>query len=331
MIESACSSPEVEEAPLWVSQGGVILIILCLLQCFWGLSRVCDHYFCESMKVLCDRNKISAGMAGAVFMAVGSSAPDLIISMLALFLGRSTLGLGTIIGSEVFEHLVVSAACVLSSQTGRVQLDRGTFTVICAGYLFCLILLMILLKDGSFKRREFVDCLSVEWYDGFVLMCAYGVYCFLLIKFESSNYRRGGSAKTIEDTTNSNSNSNSNSSSNSSGSSGVSKEKGSRSVEHGPQEIALTIIDHKKRASLEGEKSNVLTSTCIDSQIFNCWFIFLSIYKLYTFVNYYYIYCIRNLHICFSRIGESIQPTGCLLDLSFFLFLLLLCLHLYVF
>lgn len=35
------------------------------------------------------------------------------ISLIAMFVSKSTVGLGTIIGSEIFNHLIISAASVM--------------------------------------------------------------------------------------------------------------------------------------------------------------------------------------------------------------------------
>lgn len=55
---SACADEERDEVPIWISQGGIILIVLGMLAFFWGLAEVCDRYFCASLLVLCEINKI---------------------------------------------------------------------------------------------------------------------------------------------------------------------------------------------------------------------------------------------------------------------------------
>ncbi len=55
---SACADEERNEVPNWISQGGIILIVLGMLVLFWGLAEVCDRYFCAALLVLCEINKI---------------------------------------------------------------------------------------------------------------------------------------------------------------------------------------------------------------------------------------------------------------------------------
>ena len=55
---SACASEEQQEVPAWIKQGGIILVFLGMIICFWSLAQVCDHYFCASLLVLCEEKKI---------------------------------------------------------------------------------------------------------------------------------------------------------------------------------------------------------------------------------------------------------------------------------
>ena len=123
-MTTSCLDLDHEVAPAWVADGGFVILVLVLIQCFWGLARVCEYYFCAALKILCEVYKVPDDVAGATFMARGSSAADLIISVISLIVFKSTIGLGTIVGSEIFNHLVVSAACVLSSDK-ELKLNKG--------------------------------------------------------------------------------------------------------------------------------------------------------------------------------------------------------------
>ena len=64
---------------------------------------------------------------------------DLMISMISLFVSKSTIGLGTIIGSEIFNHLIISAFCVISTEQKKLKLNPSLFTREIIAY--CLTLL----------------------------------------------------------------------------------------------------------------------------------------------------------------------------------------------
>jgi hypothetical protein len=57
--------------------GGVILYIAVVFYTFLALAVICDNYFCESLTRISAALKLSDDVAGATFMAAGSSAPEL--------------------------------------------------------------------------------------------------------------------------------------------------------------------------------------------------------------------------------------------------------------
>lgn len=59
---------------------------------------------------------ISPDVAGATFMAAGGSAPELFTSLIAVFVARNNVGIGTIVGSAVFNILFVIAACAFAAK-----------------------------------------------------------------------------------------------------------------------------------------------------------------------------------------------------------------------
>lgn len=92
-------------------------MILIMLLAFYLLAEVCDKYFVESLEKISKRLNLSPEAAGATFMAVGSSAPELFVSLLALFKpGEEAMGAGTIVGSAIFNVLVITGASVAVRQ-----------------------------------------------------------------------------------------------------------------------------------------------------------------------------------------------------------------------
>uniref|UniRef100_A0A671NNN3 Sodium/potassium/calcium exchanger 3-like n=1 Tax=Sinocyclocheilus anshuiensis TaxID=1608454 RepID=A0A671NNN3_9TELE len=66
---------------------------------FYALALVCDDYFVPSLEKICERLHLSEDVAGATFMAAGSSAPELFTSVIGVFITKGDLGVGTIVGS----------------------------------------------------------------------------------------------------------------------------------------------------------------------------------------------------------------------------------------
>jgi len=57
---------------------------------FWGLAIVCDDYFVASLEEISEALGLSPDVAGATFMAAGSSAPELFTSLWVSSLSRTT-------------------------------------------------------------------------------------------------------------------------------------------------------------------------------------------------------------------------------------------------
>lgn len=75
------------------------------------LAVLTDRFFIPSLDAISTRLKLSDEVAGASLMAMGSSAPELAIALMALFSGggqHSDVGIGTIVGSAVFNILVIT-------------------------------------------------------------------------------------------------------------------------------------------------------------------------------------------------------------------------------
>ncbi len=95
----------------------LVLMILVMLLAFYLLADVCEKYFVESLEKISKRLNLSPEASGATFMAVGSSAPELFVSLLALFKpGEEAMGAGTIVGSAIFNVLVITGASVVVRQ-----------------------------------------------------------------------------------------------------------------------------------------------------------------------------------------------------------------------
>merc|ERR1719247_2062535 len=88
--------------------GGIFLWLLLMIYMFKALGAICDEYFVPSLEVIVDELQVSNDVAGATFMAAGSSAPELFTSLVATFLIVNAGGVGTIVGSAIFNILVMN-------------------------------------------------------------------------------------------------------------------------------------------------------------------------------------------------------------------------------
>lgn len=89
-----------------------------LIFSFYLLAVVCDRYFVSSLDSIAQKWKMNSDMAGATLMAIGSSAPELFVSLFALFKpGNEAMGAGAIVGSALFNILVIIGVTAIIRKT----------------------------------------------------------------------------------------------------------------------------------------------------------------------------------------------------------------------
>ena len=83
-----CTPPSIEEFPNDFftqkerQQGAVIINFAVAFYMFWAIAIVCDDYFVPCLEIICDKMGLQSDVAGATFMALGSSAPELFASVI---------------------------------------------------------------------------------------------------------------------------------------------------------------------------------------------------------------------------------------------------------
>ena len=115
---------------------------------------ICDDYFEASLEALSLQFQLSEDVAGATFMAAGSSAPELFTSMSAIFSpGAGSVGVGTIVGSAVFNILmIIGLTAVLAGET--LQLNWQPLLRDTVFYSISIMLLSVALWDGRVNTAE---------------------------------------------------------------------------------------------------------------------------------------------------------------------------------
>ncbi len=136
------------------------------------LSIITDVFFIESLDEIATRWKLPSNVAGASLMAMGSSMPELSISMFALLRASgesSEVGAGTIVGSAVFNILVITGASALAHPihiTWRVILRDILF------YVVSVLMLLFMFADGRILIIEAALLLSL-----------YAIYIYILFQW----------------------------------------------------------------------------------------------------------------------------------------------------
>lgn len=128
--------------------------LLIIVVCIYLLAIITDEYFIVSLDQISQKLKLSNDVAGASLMAMGSSAPELAIALIALFSGggeHSDLGIATIVGSAVFNILVITGVSAIARPA------RITFPVVVRDtimYGASIGLLLVVFSDGVITLGE---------------------------------------------------------------------------------------------------------------------------------------------------------------------------------
>eukprot|EP00903_Cladosiphon_okamuranus_P010152 g9613.t1 len=147
--------------------GTMVLYIAGVVYCFLGLAIVCDEYFQTSLEIISEVLGLTPDVAGATFLAAGSSAPELFTSLADAFGNANSTGTGTIVGSAMFNILVIVAlsAAVAGTGGGSIHID---WRPVCRDILFYSYSIGIL-------GLVFINS-EVQWWEGLIMFLSYGVY-----------------------------------------------------------------------------------------------------------------------------------------------------------
>ena len=140
--------------------GSALLYLFVSVYTFLGLAIICDDYFVESLEVISETLGLSEDVAGATFMAAGSSAPELFTAIVTVLITGGSEGLGAIVGSAVFNIMVIVGLTAVVACSGGAYLP--SFFLFSFRYaLDFYFTLSLSLQFGGTLLRETVWCTSL--------------------------------------------------------------------------------------------------------------------------------------------------------------------------
>ncbi|XP_006790884.1 sodium/potassium/calcium exchanger 2 [Neolamprologus brichardi] len=160
-------------------QGYVVLHMFGMLYMFIALALVCDEFFVPALTVITEKLEISDDVAGATFMAAGGSAPELFTSVIGVFISHSNVGIGTIVGSAVFNILFVIGMCALFSKE-VLNLTWWPLFRDVSFYIVGLLMLIYFFLDNQIVLAESVSLLL--FYTFYVTFMKFNAKCELIIR-----------------------------------------------------------------------------------------------------------------------------------------------------
>lgn len=150
----------------------IFVYVLGLLLSFYLLMKVCDDYFVDSLEKISKNLKMSSEAAGATLMAMGSSAPELFVSLIALLKpgNHGAMGAGTIVGSAIFNILVIIGASLV---VRKAHILWQPVVRDMAFYCIAILMLLFAFSDGVISLTE-----------AFFFVSFYAIYIVAVIKWK---------------------------------------------------------------------------------------------------------------------------------------------------
>ena len=152
-----------------------------LLWIFVGIAIVCDTFFEPALDAISTKLRLTKDVAGATFMAAGSSAPEFFTSLADAFISKSGAGIGTIVGSAMFNILIIVAASALLSGQRELAINWRPILRDSSFYLASIFLLFVFMRWGSEEKYFAKDGVGyIEWWEGLVMWLVYVVYILFM-------------------------------------------------------------------------------------------------------------------------------------------------------
>ncbi|XP_032668972.1 sodium/potassium/calcium exchanger 4 isoform X3 [Odontomachus brunneus] len=186
-----CTPPAIEDFPHDLfdeeqRQGGAVVVhVIVSLYLFIALAVVCDKFFVPAVEKICHALSMSKDVAGATFMAAATSAPELFVNAIGTFITEGDIGVGTIVGSAVFNILAVPACCGIGAGM-VVPLDWWPVSRDCLAYGVTVAILICIIHDER-----------VEWYEALTLVLLYIVY--IAVMYWDKSFQRCTRFRTNDD------------------------------------------------------------------------------------------------------------------------------------
>ncbi|KAG8176289.1 hypothetical protein JTE90_004129 [Oedothorax gibbosus] len=186
-----CVPPAIDEFPgdLFTQeqrQSGFVAIhfaataYLCLL-----LAIVCDQYFVPTLEIIAESLNVPVDVAGATFMAIGTSSPELYSAVIGSFITKGDIGIGTIVGSAVFNILGVTSVTGMLLWNQEVPVDWYPISRDSLVYIFSVTTLICIIQDNVVTSVESV-----------LLLMMFAVY--IAVMYFNSSIKEWGE-ETVED------------------------------------------------------------------------------------------------------------------------------------
>lgn len=160
-----------------------ILLLSLLLAIFFLLAKVCDEAVAPCLSFASEYFNIPTDVSCATFLALGSSAPEIVISCVSIASEDQDVSLGTLFGSGIIAFTLIPALCVFVSEGSHLHLQ--VIPLLRDSGFFCLGIVV-------FTVSAVVSGGLVYWYECLVMVLLFVVYLIsmrMLAKLYASDTR----------------------------------------------------------------------------------------------------------------------------------------------
>ena len=132
--------------------------------------------FVDGASSVAKKFRIPAFVIGLTIVAFGTSAPELAVSITAAMKGSNDIAIGNVVGSNIFNTLVVLGA---SAAITPIVVDKGMIKKDYPLSIFAAVLLGVLALDTIFFKA---DAMSLGRVDGIILLIAFAGFMVMTVK-----------------------------------------------------------------------------------------------------------------------------------------------------
>ena len=161
----------------------LLLNIVVLIAGFFALIKGAD-VFVDGSAALAKNFKIPTLIIGLTVVAMGTSAPELAVSVSAGLQGANEIALSNVVGSNIFNILVILGACAVVSPVpvGPVALKRDfPVSLIATFFVLAAVAGPVALNGELIKSDMYSDASRVSRLTAGILLCAFAAYILYLI------------------------------------------------------------------------------------------------------------------------------------------------------
>ena len=138
------------------------------------------NYLTEGATAVAHRFKMSDLLIGMTIVALGSSTPDLVVSLTSTLQDKGAIAVGNILGANIFDILFVIGLCAVIRPVviGKETLQKEFPIVILSSAVF-----------GLMACDSLIDGLSsnfIDRSDGMILMCFFVIYAYVTYQISKS-------------------------------------------------------------------------------------------------------------------------------------------------